>query len=586
MKNRMINLSKYKKLMPKFLTIAVAFVFFSSILSAQSDTISGFRSPLAIPLFLAGNYGELRSDHFHAGLDLKTMGEIGKPVYAAQSGYVSRIRIQTGGYGRAIYIRHANGLTTVYGHLDRFLPDVQNYVTNYQYDKHSYEVDIYPPKNLFIVNRGQQIAISGNTGYSGGPHVHFEIRKNDGEVPLNGLRFGLPIIDNQSPEFKNLVVYSIIGDQSVGNNGEIRKEYTTLKQNDTSYTIKGIIEGYNESIGFASEVYDYMNGSTNPLGIYSLELRIDGNFLFSFMLDNISFTQSSYVDAHMDYDLYINEDKSVHRLFKLPNNNLPIYTIPNGNGIYHFRDDSIHKAEIIASDAFGNISILKFSFRKKSETQNQIVNRESDNYVRWDRGKSFENGKFRIFIPSDALYRDIFFNFSITSDRDLFKDTFYVYSDNEPLSKSISLQLMIDSVKENLKDKILFVRLKKNNRISAENSEWLDGKLTAFTKNFGIYVIRADTVPPKIVPVNFTNNKQYFEGQELTFRVTDDLSGLKMWNAYINEQWILTEYDPKSDIVTYTIDKKRLKKGKPCVLKIFAMDQKNNISVFEGKFIY
>jgi murein DD-endopeptidase MepM/ murein hydrolase activator NlpD len=580
-----INLSKFKKLMWKFLTIAIAFIFSINILFAQSDTTFGFRSPLDFPLYLSGSYGELRANHFHAGLDLKTMGEIGKPVYSAQKGYVSRIKIQSGGYGRAIYINHPNGFTTVYGHLDRYKPEIQQYVLKNQYDKHSYEVDIYPPKNMFVVERGDLIAYSGNTGASGGPHVHFEIRKNDGEIPLNGLRFGLPIVDDQRPDFKSIYAYSFNTEQSVGNNGEICKEYMAVKKNDSTYMIRNTIEGYCNYLGFASDVYDYMNGSSNPCGIYSLVLKIDGRSVFSFIIDNISFMQTSYADAHMDYELYMNEDKSVHRLFKLPNNNLPIYNTFRSNGIYHFVNDTIHDAEILACDAYGNKSVLKFKFRKGTRTQTESIRPVSDDYIKWDQGKSIQSGNVRIYIPSDALYRDIYFKFSKTgSERDVLNDTFYIHTDTEPLNKNITIQLMIDSVDEAIKDKLLFVRLKRDNKLSPEGGEWFDGRLTTFTKNFGRYVVMADTTPPKITPINFINNKQYVDGQQLTFTVIDAVSGLKTYNAYINDKWILLEYDAKSDMISYTIDKARIEKGKICRLKIFAMDQKNNISVFEGQF--
>jgi murein DD-endopeptidase MepM/ murein hydrolase activator NlpD len=572
--------------MRKFLTSASLIVFLNNLSIAQIIPKTNLQSPLEIPLYLSGNFGELRTGHFHAGLDIKTMGEIGLPIYASQEGYVSRIKIQSGGYGRSIYITHPkNGYTIVYAHLDRFIPTIESYIKKNQYEKQCYEVDLIPPKELIVIKKRQLIAYSGNTGNSGGPHVHLEIRKTHGDVSVNGLKFGLPIADNQRPEFRNLFIYSMPGISSIGGSYEKRNQYSVVKQDDSTYLIKSILESSFDYLGIAAEVYDYLDGSSNECGVYSLELTIDKSPVFSFRIDEISYSQTDYVNAHMDYELKVLEDKSVHRFFKLPNNKLPIYNCSLENGVYHFVDDTIHMAEIKAFDTYGNNSVLRFRFKRSFDTASIDTTKLSDNYIKWNRGKSFQFGNTRINIPSNALYRDIYFNFLKKKGglNDL-SDTFYIHDAGEPLHKNIAIQLRLDSIDQSIVNKLLFVRLDKENKISAEGGEWLDGKLITFTKNFGKYFVMADTIPPTITPGNFVNNKQYYNGQQLTFLIFDDVSGIKSYNAYINDKWALLEYDSKSDTVTYSIDKERLEPGKIYKLKIFVLDDKNNVAVFEGQF--
>lgn len=576
-------MAKFTKNTLKKLVIGILLTVSINIVFSQSSYTSEFNSPLKIPLFLSGNYGELRSSHFHAGIDIKTQGKIGQPVYSAFDGYISRIKIQSGGYGNAIYITHPNGYKTVYGHLDRFNPEIQDYVKRNQYKLQKFEVNLYPPKTKFILGKGQQFAFSGNSGRSGGPHLHFEIRKANGDIPLNVLRFSFPVTDNQSPEFRNLFVYSFPGHNTTGNNGEERKMYSIKRKNDSIYFVNEIIELNYNFCGFGVEVYDFLNGSANRCGVYSLELSVNEIYLFSFFIDAIAFPKTRYINAHMDYDLKANKGKSVHRLFMLPNNKLPVYSKNIYRGLYNSDNDSLYYARVIANDAYGNRSYLEFKFRK-SKNNAIILEKDETKLVRWKDGNEFIMNKCRVKIPGGALYRDIYFDYSEIASTSVLSDTIKVHYETEALHKNITVMLTPDSVPENLKSKLLIARINENG-MSYEGGEWEDGQLIAYTRHFGKFFITVDTVSPKIIPVQFKENGEYTHGQSLKFKVTDNLSGFKSYNVYIDNKWALLKYDAKNNVMIYTIDK-RLSSGSSHSLKLIIVDRKNNIAIFESKFNY
>ncbi len=577
--------------MVKFLTSAVKFQVFEILLLISSNFVfsqttynTEFDSPLRIPLLLSGNYGELRSTHFHAGLDLKTQAKIGQPVYSVEEGYISRIKIQSGGYGHSIYITHPGGYKTVYGHLDRFNQDIEAYVKQAQYKLRKFEVNLYPPKDKFNLKKGQQFAFSGNTGRSGGPHLHFEIRKAKNDVPLNGLKFNFPVKDNLHPEFRNLYTYSFPENNTIGNNGEERKGYPVIRKNDSTFFVRDRIELKYEFCGFAVEVYDFLDGSANRCGVYSLEFLVDDVRMFSFSIDAISFLKTRYINAHMDYDLKINEGKSVHRLFMLPNNTLPIYSKNTFKALYRMNEDSLYHGKIIAHDAHGNKAYLEFTFKKGAENAMKKV-QDVTKLVRWNEGKEFVENRSTMRIPGGALYRDIYFDYSEIASTSPLSDTICIHHETEPLHKNITLKLTPDTVPEDLESKLVVARVDED-EISYEGGDWQNGQLIAYTRDFGKFFIAVDTIAPKIVPFCFYENGEYIDGQKLKFIVTDDLSGIKSYNAYIDNKWVLLEYDAKNDTMFYTIDKHRLNSGQSHSLKLHIVDRKNNISVFESQFSY
>ena len=294
----------------------ISILFYSSLNDFPTDRTI-FNSPLNIPLLLSANFGELRVDHFHSGVDIKTQGTTGKEVVAAADGYIYRISVSPAGFGNALYLRHPSGYSTVYGHLDRFTSQIEEYVKNHQYKNKSFEVTLFPDKDEFPVKQGQLIAYSGNSGGSGGPHLHFEIRKSTNEKPINPLLFNFGIVDNIKPIIEKLEIYPLNKHTLINNKNSAKK--INVSGSHGSYFVPSENEiSISGPAGFGIKDYDMLDGSPNKCGVYSIELFIDSMSIFKYIMDGFPFTDSRYVNSHIDYETYMKENIYIERTFVLP----------------------------------------------------------------------------------------------------------------------------------------------------------------------------------------------------------------------------------------------------------------------------
>ena len=553
--------------------------FFGEVTSQPVE----IRSPLEIPLLLSGNFGELREHHFHAGIDLRTNGESGAKIFALAPGYVSRVKIQAGGYGHSVYITHLNGFTSVYAHLESFFPELEEYVKQQQYQKKSFEVNLYPDKYMFIITKGQQIGVSGNTGSSGGPHLHLEYRDPQ-QVPNNLLKYNLPIKDTIPPVFRNLVVYDGMDKETFQWN---KKLFLKASGYRGKYTVKVPVK-VDEVSAFGIEVYDYLNGTSYRCGIYTLRFYVNNSLIYSMQLDKVSFSETKYIYTHSDFEEKKFNKKGVHRLFIEPNNKLSIYNSTLHDGVIILKDSAIHNAKIIATDVYGNKSVMDFSI-VRNHSKNHKNKQKGDILLKYDEGNTVEKEGIKLFVPANALYANKRVNISTDSTGQGFlKHVFIIGDEAIPVHKYPELSLKIDQPLVNvLPDKLVIAKIEKDGEIISEGGKWDNNWLTAKISGFGKYIVLSDTTAPKIKPVSFKSGSWYGPKDIISFKIEDELSKIESYKGYINGSWCLFEYDKKNDLLFYEIDAVRLKSTqKNHTLKLYIRDERGNLATYTGTFNY
>lgn len=552
-------------------------------LRAQNLPVNdSFTSSLKIPFSFSGNFGELRPSHLHSGLDFRTGGQTGIPVHAVKDGYISRIGVSTTGYGNALYMNHPDGTTSVYGHLERFLPKLQEYVKEKQYDRESFQVNLTLSAGQFPVKKGEIIAWSGNSGSSGGPHLHFEIRNTESERAYNPIFYIPDLKDNSAPKITAVYVYPLTANSNVGQDRS-KKRYETIPVSGGCRLKNNLpIELYGK-IGFGIQSQDDFSETGLKCGIYSASLFCDGKQVFGFKMDNFSFDDTRYANSQADYEEYIKAHRWIQRLYKQSGNHLDIYDPADKNGILNLEDGKGHEFEIVVSDAFKNKTNLKFRTTSR-KLQLPVKNQSSGNQFLFDQTNVFENDKIKVDVPKGALYDNLDFVWkSAPKPVGCYSELHQVHSKFVPLQKPYTLSIKCDDFPEELKDKALIVSVDPTTKQkTAIGGEYSGGWVTVKTYLFGSLSVAVDKTPPLITPLNIKDKKTLTNPLKVQFKIVDNLSGIKSYRGEIDGNWVLFEYDPKSKVLSYTFDKDRMAFGKSHLLRLVVTDNKDNEAEYKA----
>ena len=557
------------------LAIAILFslnTFGQQLFSTSNYPLVDFRSPLDIvPPALAGSFGELRANHFHSGMDYRTNQREGYPVYAIADGYISRLRVQNSGFGLALYINHPNGYTSVYGHLQRFGPKIAQQVKSIQYQKKSYELDEFPNSQFLPVRKGDVIAYTGNTGSSGGPHLHFEIRDTKTEATINPQLFGLEIPDNIPPVIYSMYVYRL---NKKPFNEFIPKQYFQVIGGSGNYHLNKVNTiNLSGEIGFGIITTDKHNGASGTNGVYSITLELDGQPVYTSVLEKFSFENSKAVNAHIDYPTYINTRRSIQKSFVDSGNPLKIYYNLVNNGKIEFTDGRLHRLKYIVTDSKGNKSTLAFNVQAdvKAVISTPEPVRGAFDYS-YATPNEFNTEEIKVIIPKGSLYNDLNFTYKRLPKPavNAYSAVHQIHNNLTPLHAGFELWIKADSTLDKHQQKALIV----NTARSSQGGYFENGYVKAKPRNFGSYFITVDTIPPTITPVNIANGKNMNGISKMSFKIRDNLSGIKSFNGYIDGRWILMEFDTKSASLWHTFDE-RTAPGKH-TLEIIVTDMKDN----------
>ncbi len=558
--------------------------------NAQRVPAGTFRSPVDVPIKLVANFGELRNNHFHNGLDIRTPAGVGMKLYAIADGYVSRIKVAPGSYGNALYITHANGLVSLYAHCSKFNDSIQQYLRKEQYKQQLFDIELYPAKNELKVRKGEVIALSGNTGASQGPHLHFEIREEGTDKTLNPLLYGFDVPDNTTPTIKAVYMRALTNLSKVNTTvGSIKRLAVVGKAGKFQLATPETIE-LTGDIGFGLDCFDTQSGSSNPNNVYSIELQIDNKRHCYSVLDTVPFEENRYINSYCDYDYKKKVGGWIQNMYIEKANKLSVYKQHVNRGVVSFTQNGTHKATIITKDVNGNTAMLEFYFNYVAiplTAQQQFAPTVS--YLK-DCLKEHTLTKegATVTIPAGNVYSD----FDFTINRDTTRTpTYKILHPAIAAHSYYSITLPTYTIPKSVVNKAMVVCLDYNGKEKCEGGKInvANNTITAQSRSYGRFTIKVDEKPPVVSKVggNGTVVKKVGKGKKakkiithvpltaLRYRMGDNLSGIKSYNGFIDGKWELFEYDAKSGVLVHFINKAKYTAGEHLV-KLIVIDYAGN----------
>ncbi|CAM1372980.1 M23 family metallopeptidase [Tenacibaculum xiamenense] len=546
-----------------------------TILAQDQYPKNYFDSPLKIPIILSGTFGELRSNHFHSGIDIKTQGKEGLPIYAPADGYISRIKVGQYGFGKALYMNHPNGYTTVYAHLRKFAGKIEAYVKKAQYKKKKYAIgNLFPKQDVFSIKKGDIIGYTGDTGSSGGPHLHYEIRDTKTENIINPLFFSFDVEDTIKPTVNQLMVYPLSDNARINNFA--KKTTLELKKIKEGEFVTDRIDAAG-TIGFGINVFDRLNGASNKNGIFSLEMKVNGNRVYYHDVETFSFAESKFINLHIDYAHYKKYRKRLQKTHKVAPNKLSLYENLVDNGKIHIEENSNYSIEIISSDFKKNKTRIKIPVKgvKSSATFRAL---DTSNYkINTADFNKFKLQNVTVAFPKNTFYEDCFIDFKLKNG------VASIHKPTIPLDKRYTLTFGISHLSEAQRKQVYISNVNNPKYPRYVSTKKKEDKVYTSTKSLGKYTLNYDTKKPSITPVNFQNGKWITKNKTLKVKIKDKETGIGDYKATIDNEWILMEYNHKKGILTYDFSDKKLV-GSKHIFKIVVSDNVGNTKTLKATF--
>lgn len=565
-------------MMFRFKLPLIFLLFFSISLLSYSQQ---YRNPVTLPPALSANFGELRNNHFHSGIDFKTQQVVDKPIVAIEDGYISRIGISPGGYGLALYIDHpSTGHTSVYGHLNSFSKEIAEWVKEQQYQQERFSVTLYPEPGLLPVKKGEQIALSGNTGGSGGPHLHFEIRDTQTEEPMDALEFLPAIPDTRKPDLQGIAFYPVTGKGVInGSSLPIRLNIGKDKA-ENPLSLPRVIEAWGR-IGIGVKAYDRMDGQNNIYGVKHIRLFVDDRQLFSSTVNRYSFADTRMLNSFVDFEDWRKRKSFFMKSFIEPGNTLPFYEAEN-NGYIDIDEERLYHFRYELEDHHGNRLTYHFTINGK----NLLIPEKPEcaHWMVWNRYNTYMDTGFQLQIPRGNLYDDICFSHSSTRSPNHYSDLHQINNTPVPLHDRASIWIGMHTDTLQNKQNYGIVKVNANGSESWVGGEYIHGGIMAGIRELGDrYTISADTIAPVITPVEPAT---WVSRKRIRIRLTDNKSGIASFRGEINGDYVLFTHDIKSSVYTYQFDDDRLTKGQQQVFTFTAIDGAGNRSEYQYSFYY
>lgn len=549
--------------------LLVALIITLPLGKAQNHYPKTFRSPVDIPRYLSGNFAELRGFHFHSGLDIKTQGKEGEKIYAIEKGFVSRIKIAPSGYGNALYITHPNGYTSVYGHLQGYNNKISAYINKKQHQQKSFALDLTPQPDELLVYKGEIVALSGNSGSSGGPHLHFEIRDTQTEETINPFLFGLTTPDTKKPMLKAMYIYALNGEVA----GKKRYDLIGAKQYKSPIYASG-------AVYLGVKAYDQLNGASNWNGIYQIKAWVNDELYFHFTTDRFSFEETRYINCLTDYQQYMTDRGWIYRLYRVPGNPLEMIKKATNQGVIQLKENKTYHIKIELKDFSGNTTQGEFDLIGKPLKEAPSP-QKTENLLQWNTENYWRNDEVELYFPQHAFYEDL--HLQVKKN----KNKYQIHTEKIPLHKYYTLRILPSNIpKEHLGKAIIAVQYNYAGRQVKDYfpTTYTQGKLEAQVRDFGLFSVEIDQTPPFIKP---QSKKSVYTKKNslLHFTVKDTQGGIKKYDAYIDGEWAVPIYDKKNHRITIDLLKENISTGIH-TLRLIIEDYSNNVSECEIQFNY